>query len=120
MAEFEITSREFARAQRRNLSTLEHRLWRELRNRRFESRKFRRQVPIGPYVADFACFEARVIVEADGPHHLDAEQKQKDVRRDAWFASQGFTIVRLSGDEIVGNLDAALARVEQALTKSAD
>ena len=56
---------------RREMSRTEWRLWFRLRGRQLMGRKFRRQVPIGPYFADFACLEARLVVEVDGEHHGD-------------------------------------------------
>jgi very-short-patch-repair endonuclease len=67
-----------------------------LRDRKLDGIKFRRQVPIGPYVVDFACLRYRLIVEADGPHH-DAE---RDAARDAWLAAQGFRTLRFTNEEI--------------------
>jgi very-short-patch-repair endonuclease len=75
---------------RRNPSVTERRLWRLLRDRRLAGLKFRRQVPIGPYVADFVCLSARLIVEADGPLHDEAH----DAKRDAWLGGQGFRVLR--------------------------
>jgi very-short-patch-repair endonuclease len=65
-------------------------LWELLRDRRLDGMKFRRQVPIGPFVVDFACLEHRLIVEADGPLH----DPIKDAERDAWLVGQGFQVVR--------------------------
>src|SRR5665213_4270577 len=65
----------------------ERTLWRLLRDRRLEGLKFRRQVPIGRYVADFVCLRHRLIVEADGPFH---ENSAHDVERDAWLRAEGF------------------------------
>ena len=73
------------------MTEAEHVLWRILRDRRFAGTKFRRQVPIGPYVADFACFNARLIIEADGGQH---NESHSDAVRDAWFAAQGFRVLR--------------------------
>ena len=70
----------------------ERRLWALLRDRRLDGLKFRRQVPIGPYIADFVTFRQRLIVEADGPlHNADRDQK-----RDQWLLSQGFRVLRFS------------------------
>jgi len=69
-----------------------------LRNRRLEGLKFRRQVPLGRYVVDFACLEHRLIVEADGPFH----DPDHDAERDQWLASQGFRVLRFPNDRING------------------
>jgi very-short-patch-repair endonuclease len=85
-----------ARYQRRNPTTIERDLWKILRDRRLEGLKFRRQVPLGRYIADFACFSCKVIVEADGAWH-DAEH---DAIRDRWLHSEGFRVLRFSDSMI--------------------
>jgi very-short-patch-repair endonuclease len=90
-------------------------VWRELRAKRFQGLKFKRQVPIGPFIADFACFQARLIVEVDGPDHDKPSRRERDQQRDAWFQDQGFAVFRMTGEEAIGGLDAALARLSLAL-----
>jgi very-short-patch-repair endonuclease len=92
---------------RREPTFNERALWKLLRNRRLADLKFRRQVPIGPYIADFACFSHRLIVEADGPLH-DAEA---DAVRDAWLRSQQFRVLRFSNREITLYRDEVLDRI---------
>jgi very-short-patch-repair endonuclease len=89
--------RALARRMRRAPTMAERLLWKLLRDRRLEGLKFRRQAPVGPYVADFLCLRHRLIVEADGPWH-DAEA---DSARDAWLASQGFRVLRFPVNSIV-------------------
>jgi very-short-patch-repair endonuclease len=81
-------------------------LWKLLRDRRLGDFKFRRQVPLGPYVVDFACLSRRLIVEADGPFH----DPVADAARDAWLAAQGFRFLRFSNAEIAAR-DLALGRI---------
>jgi very-short-patch-repair endonuclease len=88
----------FARYMRKAPTQAETALWRILRNRRFSGYKFRRQVPIGDYIADFVCFAARLIVEADGSQHAESIG---DSRRDAWFEAQGFRIRRFWNADIL-------------------
>ena len=104
-----------AKAQRQGQTTIEESVWRALRAKRFHGVKFKRQVPIGPFIADFACFEGRLIVEVDGPDHNKLERKERDRRRDAWFHEQGFAVFRITGEEVIGGLDAALVRLKLAL-----
>ena len=85
-----------AKRMRRAPSSTERTLWRLLRARRLEHLKFRRQVPIGRYVADFVCLRHRLIVEADGPLH-DALH---DAERDAWLQSQGFRVLQVPNDAV--------------------
>ena len=84
----------FARRLRREMTAAEAMVWRALRGSRLAGLKFRRQVPIGPYVADFLCHEAKIIVEVDGPSHDDPEQSLLDRERDAWLESRGFRVLR--------------------------
>lgn len=79
-----------ARAMRRNPSATETLLWRLLRDRRLNGLKFRRQVPVGPYFADFACVTYRLIVETDGPHH----DSRRDAERDAALGDLGWRVLR--------------------------
>ncbi|WP_224549853.1 endonuclease domain-containing protein [Mesorhizobium sp. CA16] len=80
----------------------EHKLWQELRDRRLDRIKFRRQVPIEKYVADFACLEARLIVELDGSQHADSES---DLARGAELNARGFRILRFWNDDVLRDLD---------------
>jgi very-short-patch-repair endonuclease len=85
-----------ARRLRKSAPATERKLWTTLRDRRLGALKFRRQVPIGPYVADFVCLRHRLIVEADGPFH----DPQHDQARDAWLTAQGFRVLRFANREV--------------------
>ena len=102
----------FAKHLRRNMTEVEAKLWNALRDRRFENYKFRRQVPIGKYIADFACFEKRLIVELDGSQH---EESKRDETRDAWLKSQNFRILRFWNIDINQALDGCLIAILDAL-----
>jgi very-short-patch-repair endonuclease len=78
-----------------------------LRDRRLDGLKFRRQVPIGPYVADFLCLSCKLIVEADGPLHDEAH----DAERDAVLRARGFHVLRFSNDMIVGQPQEVLSAI---------
>ncbi len=96
--------RVFARRLRREQTALEARLWHEVRGKRLEGWKFRRQVPIGPYVVDFVCLEARLIVEVDGPLHLLPENRRRDAGRDAVLLERGFRILRFDAEVALGRV----------------
>ena len=96
----------------------ERRLWKLLRDRRLAGLKFRRQVVLGRYIADFVCFRHRLIVEADGPQH---EDRVEDAARDEWLRGQNFRVLRFPnqqienrGDQVVG---AILAAAEAKVTR---
>jgi len=71
-----------------------------LRAHRLDGLQFRRQEPCGPYIADFLCHAARLVVEVDGATHSTDAELARDARRDAWFADQGFAVLRASNDEV--------------------
>lgn len=104
---------EHARQLRKNLTDAEQRLWRCLRYRQLNGRKFRRQQPIGPYIVDFACFENRVVVELDGGQH--AGRSIADEKRTRWLAAHGFRIVRFWNHEVLADIESVVVAVRQAL-----
>ena len=99
--------RNVARGMLREATHAERRLWGLLRNRKMGGFKFRRQVPLGPFIADFVCMEARLVIEADGGQHADNEN---DVRRDAWFKANGFRLLRLWNSYALDRDDEGLCR----------
>jgi len=88
-------------------------LWAQLRRRQVSGLKFRRQVPIGPYVADFACLSERLIIEIDGPTH-DWTQPQ-DQARSAWFLRQGYKEYRVTADDVRTNLEGVVDGIGNVL-----
>lgn len=102
-----------ARSLRKNQTDAEHRLWKLLRAKRLETWKFRRQLPIGSYIVDFACPAARLIVEADGGQHNESAH---DARRDSWLASQGWRVIRFWNPDILTNEEGVLTAVLAALS----
>ena len=104
-----------ARRLRRNMTDAERLLWRHLRNRQMHGHKFRRQVVIGRYIADFACIEARLIVEADGGQH--GERTRYDENRTRWFQSRGYRVLRFWNHEILNSLPDVLNTIAMALEK---
>jgi very-short-patch-repair endonuclease len=85
---------ERARKLRKNATESERRLWIALRTMKTRGLHFRRQAPIGPYIVDFVCHRAKLIVELDGGHHADAEQKAHDDKRTAFLESVGYRVHR--------------------------
>jgi len=90
-------------------------VWSRIRGRQLDGWKFRRQHPIGPYVVDFYCPAARLIVEVDGPAHGFDERWAYDVRRQAWLESEQYQVLRVTVEEILRSLDDALATIYLAL-----
>ena len=101
-----------ARQLRRNMTFPEKRLWRVLRDRRLAGLKFRRQVPVCQFVADFACIETQLIIEVDGESHtgrLSADQRREELLRGA-----GWRVVRVSNDDVLQNLEGVLSLIVTA------
>jgi very-short-patch-repair endonuclease len=87
------------------LTPPEARLWVHLRGRQLGGLKFRRQHPIGAYVLDFYCAEARLAVEVDGQVHANPDRAEHDRRRTAWLATQGIGVLRIAAEDVRTNLD---------------
>ncbi len=104
-----------ARALRRNMTDSEKRLWKALREA-LPQIKFRKQVPIGPYVADFLSFGARLIIEADGGQHGDAYARGYDDRRTLFMEREGFTVLRFWNNDILGNTEGVLSQIAESLS----
>ena len=98
---------------RTNMTPEEVRLWYLLRGRHFYGYKFRRQMPIGAYIVDFACFKARLIVELDGGQHQDNEEY--DLRRSAYLNAQGWRVVRFWNNEFRMNEEGVLMTILEHL-----
>jgi len=93
-----ITNR--AKSLRKSSTDAERLLWKHLRTRHTEGLKFRRQEPIGNYIADFVCYEKAVIVEVDGGQHCE----ERDGERDRWLSSQGFRVLRFWNHDVLMNI----------------
>ena len=105
-----------ARRLRKEMTAAETMLWRSLRNRGIAA-KDRRQVPIGPYVADFACVAAQLIVELDGRPHDDPERRLHDQHRDVWLSERGWRVLRIPNDIVIGGGDIVVDRIKAALPR---
>ncbi len=101
--------KELARALRSKPTEAERALWQHLRRRRISGHRFRRQHPLGPYIVDFVCLEAQLVIEVDGSQHVD--QQVDDAVRTQWLESRGFRVLRFWNNQVLGEL----AAVEQAI-----
>ena len=100
---------------RKCMTPEEQRLWYLLRGRRFYGFKFRRQMPIGSYIVDFACFEARLIVELDGGQHDD--NLEYDLRRTAFLNASGWRVIRFWNNEFRTNEEGVLEAILDDLNR---
>ena len=102
----------FAREMRREPTAAELKFWYQVRNRRLEGFKFKRQVPIGNYIADFVCTERRIIVEIDGGQHSASE---RDAIRDAYLKSHGYRVMRFWNADVLTNMEGVIDMIIAAL-----
>jgi very-short-patch-repair endonuclease len=100
-----------ARDMRREMTNAERKVWAALRGHRLEGLQFRRQQPCGPYIADFLCYAARLVVEVDGATHSTPEELARDARRDAWFADNGFEVLRVTNAEVYCEFDGVVETI---------
>jgi len=103
-----------AKALRFNQTDTEKKLWSVLRNRQLANHKFRRQEPVGSYIADFLCAEAKLIIELDGGQH--SQQQAHDHRRDVYLHEQGYRVLRFWNNEVFENLDGVIETILQSLS----
>ena len=105
-----------ARQLRRKMSLPEVLLWQVLRKRP-DGLKFRRQFPIGPMTADFACLERRLIIEVDSEGHSFRDQPRRDAARDAMLRREGFRVMRIAARDVLGDMDAVLRYILAACSE---
>jgi very-short-patch-repair endonuclease len=105
-----------ARKLRHEMTEGEKRLWRELKTLRTAyGVHVRKQVPFGPYVADFAIHGAKLIIEVDGEFHQFPERETRDVARDQWFAKAGYCVLRFSTGDVSDALEGCVRRILEEL-----
>lgn len=103
-----------AQEMRREPTHAEHVLWQVLRRDKLKVR-FRRQHPIGPYIADFACPEHNLVIEVDGDVHEEAEQVDRDHAKDEYLTKQGWRVLRFRNERVLDKLDFVVNEIEIAL-----
>jgi len=102
-----------AKRLRGNLTDAEHHLWSRLRRRQLDGYRFRRQMPLGSFVADFACPAEKLVVELDGGQHV--ADAARDRSRDAWLAERGYRVLRFWNNDVMRDTNAVLAENLRAL-----
>ncbi len=100
----------FARALRQNPTDAELRLWSRLRGKQMEGFRFRRQKPIGPYIVDFFCPRAKLIIEVDGGQYAE-----ESPARQQWLEARGYRVIRFWNNEILSNTDGVLTIIPDVL-----
>ena len=106
-----------ARDLRKNSTKAERIVWSILRAHRLNGASFRRQVPVGPYIADFVCHTANLIVEIDGGQHFEQEGLARDRCRDAFLKTKGFRVLRFSNLDVMTNRAGVAEVIAEAVTR---
>jgi len=106
-------SRDFAKQLRHNMTPEERKLRQMVKAKRVADAKFRRQVPIGSYVADFVCVSARLVVELDGSQHGD--RMEADAERTRHLEARGYRVLRFWNNDVTANLDGVIRSIEIAV-----
>jgi len=100
-----------AKLLRKDSTEPEQILWHYLRDRRFDGLKFRRQVPIKKYIADFICYEKKLIIELDGSGHLEDKTMKYDKKREEFLTNEGFKVLRFYNTDVFNDIDAVLEEI---------
>ena len=104
-----------ARSLRRRETNSEEKLWHELRGRNLDGWKFKRQAPRGPYVVDFLCVDARLVIEIDGIQHNDPKPRMLDARRTHFLKRQVLRVLRFSNSDVLDKIEGVLDEIYRAL-----
>jgi very-short-patch-repair endonuclease len=102
-----------ARRLRKNPTDAESRLWLHLLQKQLGGFRFRRQVPLGPYVTDFVCQSEKLVVEIDGGQHAD--KIEHDERRSVWLAENGYRVLRFWNNDVLANTEGVLETILRTL-----
>ena len=97
------------------MTDAERKLWFALRDRRLAAFEFRRQVPLGPFIVDFLCYQATLVIEVDGGQHAESV---RDMRRDEWLAANNFRVLRFWNHDVLSNIEGVLTVILEALGTS--
>jgi len=111
---FEPRNTRRARDLRQQATPAEIKLWQSLSKNQLDGFKFSRQIPIGPYFADFVCRSAKLVVEIDGPSH--DVQVEYDCVRTEWIEAQGYRLIRFTNGDVMQNLEGVLVMIGEVLT----
>ena len=111
-APFEPRNTDRARSLRHAATPAERHLWTTLRNSGLGA-KFSRQMPLGPYFADFVCRDCKLVIELDGFSHESSEDY--DQARDAWMSAQGYRVLRFLNADVLGNLEGVAIVIRAAV-----
>lgn len=103
----------FAKENRRNMTDAEHVLWNAIRT--IPNVRFRRQHPIGDYIADFICMKSRLIIEVDGGYHSEPRQQEDDAVRTSNIESLGYSVIRFSNEEVLKDTSKVIELIKKQI-----
>jgi very-short-patch-repair endonuclease len=115
MLPFNKNLKPLARTLRSNMTDAEKLFWSKVRRKQIGCLHFYRQKNIGPYIVDFYCPAAKLIVEIDGGQHYQTDEMEKDKVRDRYLEKQGLTVIRFSNLDVLKNIDGVLERMREYL-----
>jgi very-short-patch-repair endonuclease len=111
--------RSHARALRKDMTPAERIIWYAVRAHRLNGAGFRRQAPIGPYIADFISHAAMLIIEIDGGQHFEDGHERRDAVRDAYLNAEGYRVLRFNNRDVMTNRHGVLTIIAEALGEAA-
>jgi very-short-patch-repair endonuclease len=117
--EVDKVQRDRAKHLRRAMARAETLLWRHVKANRLARLGFRRQSPMGNYIADFVSHSCKLVVEVDGESHDFESRLRYDSRRDGWFASRGYRVLRFTNNDVTKNLEGVVIAIRQAAEQEA-
>ncbi|MCF8052210.1 MAG: DUF559 domain-containing protein [Desulfobacterales bacterium] len=115
MLRYDPKLKKLARGLRKRMTEGERALWSRLRAKQVGGVQFYRQKPIGPYIVDFYCPKARLIIEVDGSQHREKDGEEKDQLRDAYLEKEGLYVMRFNSREVLKETDAVMERIDQVV-----
>ena len=118
MIKYNRELKERARRLRTQMIDSERALWERLRRKQVQAVQFYRQKPIGNYIVDFYAPKAKIVVEVDGSQHMESEQAARDLRRDAFLASQGLRVLRFDDLQVLKEIEGVVEVIVQAISGS--
>jgi very-short-patch-repair endonuclease len=109
--------KDFARRNRKEMTASETSLWNALRHE-LQGYKFRRQHPIGDYIADFVCMSEKLVIEVDGCYHEQPLQQQSDQQRTTFLESKCYKVIRFKNEEVDLNIKEVINRIKEELNNN--
>jgi very-short-patch-repair endonuclease len=103
---------------RHNMTRAEKLLWGQLRNRKMNGFRFRRQHPINEFIVDFFCYEAKLVIELDGNVHMDPAQMERDIERTRILNRHGLSVIRFKNEEVEKNMKYVISQINKELLES--